>query len=150
MNQSIFGRPINATTLGGMHIGIDVITTYRNKIVLFGKPGLDPAGKDLGDLWFPWDFLNYGEEPNIAAKRVLKDWGKVEPKDMKLVNVLSNVPPSDDWNLTFQYVAELKASARAGEVVKVIKVIEQAQLPRSVGWLRRSDINDLLALAKKM
>ena len=150
MAQSIFGRPINATTLGGMHIGIDVITTYRNKIVLFGKSGLDPAGKDLGDLWFPWDYLNFGEEPDVAAKRILKDWGKVEPKDLKLVNVLSNVPPSDDWNLTFQYVAELKASARVGEGVKVIKVIDQAQLPRTVGWLRRSEIKEFLALATMM
>ena len=149
MPQSIFGRPINATTVGGVHIGIDLITTHKGKIVLFGKQGMISDGYNLGDLWFPCDYLNYGEDLDTAAKRVLKDWGKVESKDLKLANVFSNASPSADWNLTFQYVTELKTPARAGEGVKVIKVIEQAELPRTVGWLRRSEINDLLALVKK-
>ena len=150
MNQSIFGRPINSTIVGGLHIGIDVITTHKGKIVLFGKHASNPASQDLGDLWFPWDLLNFGEDPYAAAKRILKDWGKVEPEDIKLVNVLSNVPPSEDWNLTFQYVAELKAPARVGKDVKIIKIIERAQLPRIVGRLRRSEIKDLLELGEKM
>ena len=150
MAQSVFGRPINTAIEGGMHIGIDVITLHKGKIVLFGKHASNPASQDLGDLWFPWDLLNFGEDPYVAAKRILKEWGKVEPENMKLVNVLSNVPPSEDWNLTFQYVAKLKAPAKVGKDVKVIKIIEQAQLPRIVGRLRRSEIKDILKLAEKM
>jgi ADP-ribose pyrophosphatase YjhB (NUDIX family) len=150
MTKAIFGRPINATTVGGVHIGVDVITMHKGKIVLFEKQGLKPGGQDLGDLWFPWDYLNYGEAPDVAAKRVLKAWGKAEPKDMKLVEVFSMVPPGEDWHLAFQYVVDLKAPAKVGNGVKDIKVIEQAQLPRMVGWLRRSDIKNFLALAEKM
>ncbi len=148
MPKAIFGRPTNATSPGGAHIGVDVITLHKGQIVLFEKQGLKPGGQDLGDLWFPWDYLDYGESPDIAAKRILKMWGKVEPKEMELVEVFSMVPPGEDWHLAFQYVAELKAPAKNGSGVKAVKVIEPAQLPRMVGWLRRSDIKRYLALAK--
>ena len=148
MPKAIFGRPTNSTSPGGAHIGVDVITLHKGQIVLFEKLGLKPGGQDLGDLWFPWDYLDYGESPDIAAKRVLKMWGKVEPKAMELVEVFSMVPPGEDWHLAFQYVAELKAPAKNGSGVKSVKVIDPAQLPRMVGWLRRSDIKRYLALAK--
>ena len=67
---------------------------------------------------------------------------------MELVEVFSMVPPGEDWHLAFQYVAELKAPAKNGTGVKTVKVIDPAQLPRMVGWLRRSDIKRYLALAK--
>lgn len=147
MPKAIFGRPSNATSPGGAHIGVDVITLHKGKIVLFEKLGLKPGGQELGDLWFPWDYLDFGESPDVSAKRVLKMWGKVEPKHMELVEVFSMVPPGEDWHLAFQYVAELKAPAKNGAGVKSVKVIEPAQLPRMVGWLRRSDIKRYLALA---
>jgi ADP-ribose pyrophosphatase YjhB (NUDIX family) len=148
MSKAIFGRPTNSISQGGAHVGVDVITLLKGQIVLFERPGLRPGGQDLGDLWFPWDYLDYGEAPDVAAKRVLKMWGKVEPKSMELVEVFSMVPPGEDWHLAFQYVAELKAPAKAGANVKTVKVIEPAQLPRMVGWLRRSDIKRYLSLAK--
>jgi len=148
MTAAIFGRPINALAPGGAHIGVDVITLHKGKIVLFERPGLKPGGQDLGDLWFPWYYLTYGESPDVAAKRVLKMWGKAEPKTIQLVEVFSMVPPGEDWHLAFQYVAELKAPAKNGANVKVVKVIEPAQLPRMVGWLRRSDIKRYLALSQ--
>jgi ADP-ribose pyrophosphatase YjhB (NUDIX family) len=147
MSQAIFGRPINATTAGGAHIGVNVVTLYKGKVVLFEKPGL-PGGQELGDLWFPGDHLEYGEAPDVAAKRVLKQWGKAEPKVIKLVEVFSMVPPGEDWYLAFQYVAELKAPPKNGDAVKNIKIIEHAQLPRMVGWLRRSDVKRYLAAAE--
>ena len=55
------------------------------------------------------------------------------------------IPPGEDWQLAFQYVAELKAPPKNGESVKNIKIIEHAQLPRMVGWLRRSDVKRYLA-----
>lgn len=149
MSKAIFGRPTNAIAQGGAHIGVDVITLMKGQIVLFERPGLRPGGQDLGDLWFPWDYLDYGEAPDVAAKRVLKQWGKVEPKTMELVEVFSMVPPGEDWHLAFQYVVELKAPAKPGANVKSVKVIEAAQLPRMVGWLRRSDIKRYLSLAEK-
>jgi len=150
MAKAIFGRPINSVTVGGAHVGVDVITLHKGKLVLFEKPGLRPAGQDLGDLWFPWDYLDYGESPDLAAKRVLKQWGKAEPKAMQLVEVFSIVPPGEDWHLAFQYVVQLKAPAKNGPAVKGVKVIEQGQLPRMVGWLRRSDIKRFLSLADKL
>jgi len=150
MLKAIFGRPINQVTVGGAHIGVDVITLHKGKVVLFEKPGLKVAGQDLGDLWFPWDYLNYGEQPEVAAKRVLKTWGKAEPKTMKLVETFSMVPPGEDWQLAFQYVAELKAPPKNGPEVKSVKIIDLAQLPRMVGWLRRSDIKRYLSLSEKM
>src|SRR5258708_37208230 len=129
MTKAIFGRPISNTTVGGAHTGVDVITLHKGKIVLFEKPGLKPGGQELGDLWFPWDYLNYGEAPDVAAKRVLKAWGKAEPKSMKLVEVFSMVPPGEDWHLAFQYVVELKAPAKAGPDVKDVMVIDPEKLP---------------------
>ena len=149
-NRAIFGRPINGVTPGGAHVGVDMITLHKGKIVLFEKQGLRPGGQDLGDLWFPWDYLIYGEAPDVSAKRVLKTWGKAEAKAMKLVEVFSIVPPGEDWHLAFQYVVELKAPAKNGLGVKDVKVIEINQLPRMVGWLRRSDIKRYLALAEKL
>ncbi|MFH0939728.1 MAG: hypothetical protein V1899_10705 [Planctomycetota bacterium] len=147
MAKAIFGRPLNAPTSGGAHIGVNVVTRYKNKIVLFEKLGLPGGGQELGDLWFPWDYLEYGEAPEASAKRVLKQWGKTEPKDMKLVEVFSMIPPGEDWQLFFQYVAELKAPPKNGENIKNIKIIELAQLPRMVGWLRRSDVKQYLTVA---
>jgi ADP-ribose pyrophosphatase YjhB (NUDIX family) len=147
MSKAIFGRPVNQVTVGGAHIGVDVVTLHKGKVVLFEKPGLRAVGQDLGDLWFPWDYLEYGESPDVAAKRVLKQWGKAEAKVMKLVEVFSMVPPGEDWQLAFQYVAELKAPARNGTNVKSVKIIEEGQLPRMVGLLRRSDIKRYLSLA---
>jgi ADP-ribose pyrophosphatase YjhB (NUDIX family) len=147
MPKAIFGRPVNAISPGGTHIGVNVVTLYKGKVVLFEKPGL-PGGQELGDLWFPWDYLEYGESPEVAAKRVLKQWGKAEPKEMKLVEVFSMVPPGEDWQLDFQYVAELKAPPRNGDAVKNIKIIEHAQLPRMVGALRRSDVKRYLVAAE--
>lgn len=146
MSKAIFGRPINATAPGGAHIGVNVVTLYKGKIALFEKPGL-PGGQELGDLWFPWDYLEYGESPDVAAKRVLKQWGKAEPKEIKLVEVFSMVPPGEDWQLSFQYVSELKAQPKQGDNVKSIKIIEHSQLPRMVGLLRRSDVKRYLAAA---
>ena len=150
MNKAIFGRPISAVTPGGAHVGVDVITLHKGKVVLFEKTGLRPGGQDLGDLWFPWDYLDYGESPDLAAKRVLKQWGKAEAKTIQLVEVFSMVPPGEDWHLAFQYVAELKAPAKNGLGVRSVKVIDPAQLPRMVGWLRRSDIKRFLSLADKI
>ena len=147
MSKAIFGRPVNATSPGGAHIGVNVVTLHKGKVILFEKPGL-PGGQELGDLWFPWDYLEYGEAPNDAAKRVLKQWGKAEPKEIELVEVFSMVPPGEDWQLAFQYVAELKAPPKNGDNVKNIKTIEKAQLPRMVGWLRRSDVKRYLDAAK--
>ncbi|MCK6472375.1 MAG: hypothetical protein L6R28_11580 [Planctomycetes bacterium] len=148
MAKAIFGRPTTGpVSPGGAHIGVDIITLHKGKVVLFERPGLKPGDQDLGDLWFPWDYLEYGEAPNIAAKRVLKQWGKCEPKKIELVEVFSMVPPGEDWHLAFQYVAELKAAAKTGPNVKSVKVIERKQLPRMVGWLRRSDIKRYLTLA---
>ena len=146
MSKAIFGRPINATAPGGMHIGVNVVTLLKGKVVLFEKPGL-AGGEEVGDLWFPWDYLEYGEAPEGAAKRVLKQWGKAEARLMKLVEVFSMIPPGEDWHLAFQYVAELKAPPKNGDNVKTIKIIEHAQLPRMVGWLRRSDVKHYLATA---
>ena len=146
MPKAIFGRPINAAGPGGAHIGVNVVTLYKGKVAIFEKPGI-PGGQELGDLWFPWDYLEYGEAPEASAKRVLKQWGKCEPKEMKLVEVFSMVPPGEDWHLSFQYVAELKAPPKNGDNIKNIKIIEHAQLPRMVGWLRRSDVKRYLAVA---
>jgi len=146
MPKAIFGRPVNATAAGGMHIFVNVVTLLKDKVVLFEKPGL-PGGDEIGDLWFPCDYLEYGEAPEAAAKRVLKQWGKAEAKVLKQVEVFSMVAPGEDWNLAFQYVAELKAPPKNGESVKNIKVIEHSQLPRMVGWLRRSDVKHYLATA---
>ena len=146
MIKAIFGRPVNATSAGGAHIAANVITLHKGKVVLFEKPNL-PGGAEVGDLWFPWDYLEYGESPDVSAKRVLKQWGKAEPKEIKLVEVFSMVPPGEDWQLAFQYVAELKAPPKNGDNVKTIKIIEHAQLPRMVGWLRRSDVKRYLAAA---
>ena len=143
MPKAIFGRPVSAAVPAGMHIGVNVVTLLKGKVVLFEKPGLE-GGEEVGDLWFPWDYLEYGEAPESAAKRVLKQWGKAEAKLMKLVEVFSMIPPGEDWNLAFQYVAELKAPPKNGENVKNIKIIEQTQLPRMVGWLRRSDVKHYL------
>jgi hypothetical protein len=150
MSKAIFGRPTTAISPGGAHIGVDVITLYKGKIALFEKPGLRPAGQDLGDLWFPWDYLEYGEAPEVAMKRVLKQWGKAEPKKFELADVFSIVPPGEDWHLRFQYVVELKVQPKNGIDVKDIKIIDVAQLPRMVGDLRRSDIKKYLSQAKKM
>src|SRR5260221_9232012 len=139
MPKAIFSRPVNAASPGGAHIGVNVVTLLKGKLVLFEKPGL-PGGQELGDLWFPWDYLEYGESPEGAAKRVLKQWGKAEPKEMDLVEVFSMVPPGEDWRLQFQYVAELKAPPKNGDAVKSIKIIDEPQLPRMVGELRRSDV----------
>jgi ADP-ribose pyrophosphatase YjhB (NUDIX family) len=145
--KAIFGRPIGSVAAGGCHVGVDVVTLYKGQVVLFERPGLKSVGQDLGDLWFPWDYLEYGEAPEMAAKRVLKQWGKSEAKTLKLIEVFSMVPPQEDWKLAFQYVAELKLPAKTGLNVKSIKVINQAQLPRMVGELRRSDIKRYLQLA---
>jgi hypothetical protein len=146
MPKAIFGRPINAVAPGGIHIGVNIVTLYKGKVVIFEKPGL-PDGQQVGDLWFPWDYLEYGEQPDVWAKHVLKQWGKVEPKDMRLAEVSSMVLPGEDWNLIFQYVAELKAQPKNGDSVKNIKIIEHAQLPRMVGTLRRSDVKRFLTAA---
>ena len=146
MTKAIFGRPINAASAGGAHIAANVVTLHKGKVVLFKKPGL-PGGAEVGDLWFPWDYLEYGESPDVSAKRVLKQWGKAEPKEMKLVEVFSMVPPGEDWQLAFQYVAELKSPPKNGDNVKSIEIIEHAQLPRMVGWLRRSDVKRYLVAA---
>ena len=147
MSKAIFGRPINAAAPGGAHITVNVVTLYKGKIVLFEKPGLS-SSHELGDLWFPWDYLEYGEEPNVAAKRVLKQWGKAEPKDLERpVEIFSMVTPGEDWELAFQYVAELKTPPKNGDNVKNIKIIERAQLPRMVGFLRRSDVKRYLDAA---
>lgn len=146
MTKAIFGRPVNATVAGGMHIGVNVVSLLKGKVVLFEKPGL-PGGGEVGDLWFPWDYLEYGEAPEAAAKRVLKQWGRAEAKVLKLIEIFSMVPPGEDWNMAFQYVAELKAPPKNGENVKNIKIIEHSQLPRMVGWLRRSDVNHYLSAA---
>ena len=148
MQKAIFGRPVNAVGSGGAHISVNLVTLHKDKVVLFEKPGL-PGGQELGDLWFPWDYLDYGEAPEVAAKRILKQWGKAEPKEMTLAEVFSMVPPGEDWSLAFQYVVELKAPPKNGENVKSIKIIEHAQLPRMVGWLRRSDVKRYLALVGK-
>lgn len=148
MAQAIFGRPIASVMKGGMHVVVDAITLYKGQVVLFEKPGLRPCGQDLGNLWFPWDYLTYGESPDAACKRLLKQWGKCEPKALNLVEVFSVVPPGEDWHLAFQYVIELKAAAKKGTNVKDIKLIEIKQLPRMVGWLRRSDIKRYLSLAE--
>lgn len=143
MPNAIFGRPLNAISPGGMHIAVNIVTLYKGKVVLFEKPGL-PDGGQVGDLWFPWDYLEYGEQPDVWAKHVLKHWGKVEPKELKLAEISSMVLPGEDWNLIFQYVAELKLPPKNGDGVKNIKIIEHAQLPRMVGTLRRSDVKKFL------
>lgn len=143
MPNAIFGRPLNAISPGGMHIAVNIVTLYKSKVVLFEKPGL-PDGQQVGDLWFPWDYLEYGEQPDVWAKHVLKHWGKVEPKELKLAEISSMVLPGEDWNLIFQYVAELKTPPKNGDGVKNIKIIEHAQLPRMVGTLRRSDVKKFL------
>ncbi|MBE7466535.1 MAG: NUDIX hydrolase [Planctomycetes bacterium] len=148
--KAIFGRPVTGVSNGGAHISVDVITLYKDKVVLFERPGLKPGGQDdLGDLWFPWDYLNYGEQPDAAAKRVLKQWGKAEGKTLRLVEVFSMVPPGEDWHLAFQYVADLKAAPKNGQDVKEVKLIEPNQLPRMVGFLRRSDIKRHLTIPPK-
>ena len=146
MAKAIFGRPLNAPTSGGAQIGVNVVSRYKNKVVLFEKLNL-ARGQELGDLWFPWDYLEYGESPDASAKRVLKQWGKTEPKELKMVEVFSMVPPGEDWQLFFQYVAELKAPPKNGANIKNIKIIELAQLPRMVGFLRRSDVKHYLTVA---
>jgi ADP-ribose pyrophosphatase YjhB (NUDIX family) len=145
--QAIFGRPITSVMSGGLYVVVNAITLHKGKVILFDKPGVRPGGQDLGNLWFPWDFLSYGEAPEAACKRVLKQWGKCEPKTMNLVEVFSVVPPGESWHLAFQYIVELKAPAKKGANIKDIKDIEQRQLPRMVGWLRRSDIKRYLTLA---
>lgn len=143
MSKAIFGRPIPAMSPGGAHIAVNVVTLYKGKVALFEKPGL-PDGPGVGDLWFPWDYLEYGQQPDVWAKHILKAWSKVEAKEMKLAEVSSMVLPGEDWNLIFQYVAELKALPKNGEGVKNIKIIEHGQLPRMVGTLRRSDVKKFL------
>jgi len=145
MSKAIFGKPVNALTAGGAHFSVNVVTMQKDKVIIFERPGL-PGGQELGDLWFPWDYLEYGESPEASAKRVLKAWAKTEPKELRLVEVFSIVPPGEDWQISFQFVAELKAPPKNGDGIKNIKVIEQAQLPRMVGWLRRSDVKRYLTV----
>jgi ADP-ribose pyrophosphatase YjhB (NUDIX family) len=148
MSKAIFGRPLHDATAGGAHIGVTVVTLYKDKMVLFERPGL-VGGADVGDLWFPWDHLEYGESPDAAAKRVLKQWGRAEAKETRLAEVFSMVPPGEDWQLIFHYVAALKAPPKNGDNVRSIKIIAREQLPRMVGLLRRSDIKHYLAVADK-
>ena len=145
MSKAIFARPVSTPTQGGARIGVNVVTLHKGKVVIFERHGL-PGGAEVGDLWFPCDDMDYGEAPDVAAKRVLRQWGKAEPKEIKLAEVFSMVPPDEEWQLIFQYVAELKAPPKNGDQVKNIKIIEHAQLPRLIGLLRRNDVKRYLQM----
>lgn len=133
---AIFSEPVSKIVQGGMHLGVDVICLYEGKFVLFEK---SIEGKKH-EIWFPWGHLNYGEDPEDAAARVLNEWGNVKATSLKIVNFMSITPPGSDWHLIVQFVAELAFKPKPGDGVKEIKTLALEELPERVGFLEKEEI----------
>ncbi|MCH7760695.1 NUDIX hydrolase [candidate division TA06 bacterium] len=99
----------------------------RNGAVLLVKYDFTPDGQEG---WFlPDDLLKYGEAPEKALHRILKDQTDLTVKSAKLAEVESFIGKDKSWHLVFHYQVEVSGEERRGEGVKDLKWFPLNELP---------------------
>ncbi len=125
------GNPVAASgaTERGIKMVADVALFVRNSVLLVKYKDVRKYDGQTG--WFlPDDFLVYGEHPDTAARRILRDQVGLSPRGLRLRFVESFA--NGAWHIIFHYAGSLgapKAPSRGTNVAQA-RWFPLAKLPK--------------------
>ena len=137
----LHGSQIEDMSNMSMHV-ISAVVAVKDGHVLLQKG----AYRALEKWWsVPEDNLKFGEDPEEAARRVLKEQANVGVKNLQLLYVQSSVYKEVHWDLWFIYKAEVKGEPSPSPGKWEVKYFPINKLPED---LHPSDKPDIEKYAK--
>lgn len=137
----LFGSQIDDMSALSLHTIAAVVAVKDGQVLL--QKG---AYKGLEKWWgLPESNLQFGEDPEECAKRILRDQAQVKVKSLKLLYVQSSVYKNVHWDLWFVYKASVEGDPSPGTGNWEVKYFPINKLPEN---LHPSDKPDIEKFAK--
>ncbi len=107
-----------------MHISSFAITKKENQLLLVKRIRPEfTAGK-----WtFPSSIINFGEHPESAVKRIIKEQLGSEAKNVKLVDIQSY--GDKHWDLCFIYEVSVESVGKVSQDIERAEYFDRGKLP---------------------
>jgi len=110
----------------------DVTVLFNNKTVLVKYKNTDNYNGQTG--WFiPDDLVSFGEDPDEAAARILKEQLGIENAEVNIDNIESFTGQDKSWHIIFHYLCvtepEPEPVISMGENVSEMKIFNVNELP---------------------
>jgi ADP-ribose pyrophosphatase YjhB (NUDIX family) len=107
-----------------MHISSFAITKRGKELLLVKRIRPEfTAGKWI----FPSSIINYGEHPEAAAKRIVKEQLGAEAKNVKLVDIQSF--GDKHWDLCFVYEVSIDGVGKVSQDIEKAEYFDRGKLP---------------------
>jgi ADP-ribose pyrophosphatase YjhB (NUDIX family) len=118
-----------------MHISSFAIAKKGNELLLVKRIRPEfTAGKWL----FPSSIINYGEHPESAVKRIVREQLGTEPKNAKLIDIQSY--GDKHWDLCFVYEVTVDSVGKVSQDIEKAEYFDRGKLPPEF----RSDHREVL------
>ena len=107
-----------------MHISSFAITKRGKELLLVKRIRPEfTAGKWI----FPSSLINYGEHPEAAIKRIVKEQLGAEAKDVKLIDIQSF--GDKHWDLCFVYEVSIDGVGKVSQDIEKAEYFDRGKLP---------------------
>jgi len=107
-----------------MHVSSFAIIKKENELLLVKRIRPEfSAGKWL----FPSAIINFGEHPESAIKRIVKEQIGAEPKNVRLVDVQSY--GDKHWDMCFVYEASIDSVGKLSQDIEKAEYFDRGKLP---------------------
>ncbi len=118
-----------------MHVSSFAIIKQGNKLLLAKR--IRP--EFTANKWtLPSSLINFGEHPEQAIKRIVKEQVGAEPKNVELIDVQSY--GDKHWDLCFVYEVSIDGTGKLSADVEKVEYFEKGKLPPEF----RADHNEIL------
>jgi ADP-ribose pyrophosphatase YjhB (NUDIX family) len=107
-----------------MHVSSFAIVKKRNELLLVKRIRPEfSAGKWV----FPSAIINFGEHPESAIKRIVKEQIGAEPKNVKLIDIQSY--GDKHWDLCFVYEISIDEVGKVSPDIEKAEYFDRGKLP---------------------
>ncbi len=107
-----------------MHISSFAIAKKGNELLLVKRSRPEfTAGKWV----FPSSIINFGEHPESAVKRIVKEQLGAEPKNVKLLDIQSY--GDKHWDLCFVYEVSIDSVGKVSQDIEKAEYFDRGKLP---------------------
>lgn len=124
------------TRSGLTSLWVDVVVCDDSAVLLV-RPTAPREGTVEWHL--PGAALQYGEAPDVAARRVLHDTVVLDPEDVQLVDVESIVRDGV-WTLAFHFRCDADRPPQAGQQIAEARFFQVEHLPPTAHGTREREI----------
>lgn len=101
--NAIYGPSVKSLSTGGTAISIEVIPKRGETILAL-------SDKKNGDMFFPKQYMHFGEDFDSAVRRVLQHFITSTLDSFYVASVRSKVDGNAQWELTLVFVANIESS----------------------------------------